>query len=144
MRLWRPWEVSGGRRESPRDLARPRRGGPCQWLLAKESPRLNAHAGQNGRKTSSPSEREERLISAQSIHRIGLPFRPSSRVGHGRPCREEYSPGLESSGPQSLEAPSLRFQKIRASSVWRRARPFQSSSTRVRPTQRRVTPAVRG
>ena len=46
----------GGWSESLRDLARPRCGGLCQRPLARKSRRPSVHAGQNGRKTSEPSE----------------------------------------------------------------------------------------
>ena len=71
-------------------------------------------------------------------------LRSSSRAGYGRPCREEYSPGLESSGQLSGEAPSLRSQRTRVPSVWRGVRPLQSSSARLRPTRRRAARASRG
>ena len=42
--------------------------------------------------------------SVESSHR--LTFRPWSRIGHGRLCREEYSPGSESTG-SNLSRPQV-------------------------------------
>jgi hypothetical protein len=50
----------GGWRERLSVLARPRCGGQCQRPLARKSRRPSVHAGQNGRKTSEPSEWKER------------------------------------------------------------------------------------